>query len=110
MLLQPGVMRELHWHATAAEWAYIVKGNVRTTVIDPYGLDDFGRATSGTFCAGTGMSSNSRSTRSNGLSERHVQHHRLVGHAPKRLLAKNFGLPETVGRLEDEAELGNRRR
>jgi len=35
MLLQPGVMRELHWHATAAEWAYIVEGGVRTTVIDP---------------------------------------------------------------------------
>src|SRR5258708_37434252 len=23
MGLEPGVMRELHWHATAAEWAYV---------------------------------------------------------------------------------------
>jgi len=33
MQLEPGVMRELHWHATAAEWAFVLKGRVRTTVI-----------------------------------------------------------------------------
>lgn len=37
MQLEPGVMRELHWHATAAEWAFVLKGRVRTTVIDPNG-------------------------------------------------------------------------
>lgn len=45
MLMQPGVMRELHWHATAAEWAFIVEGAVRTTVVDPNGCsetNDFG--------------------------------------------------------------------
>jgi oxalate decarboxylase len=45
MRLEPGVMRELHWHATAAEWAYVVTGRVRTTVVDPQGrtgIDDFG--------------------------------------------------------------------
>jgi oxalate decarboxylase len=45
MRLEPGVMRELHWHATAAEWAYVVEGRVRTTVVDPLGraaADDFG--------------------------------------------------------------------
>ena len=35
MQLEPGVMRELHWHATAAEWAFVLKGSVRTTVINP---------------------------------------------------------------------------
>jgi len=35
MRLNPGGLRELHWHAFAAEWAYVVKGNVRTTVITP---------------------------------------------------------------------------
>jgi len=34
MQLEPGVVRELHWHATAAEWAFVIKGRVRTTVID----------------------------------------------------------------------------
>jgi hypothetical protein len=34
MKLEPGTMRELHWHATAAERAFVIEGNVRTTVID----------------------------------------------------------------------------
>ena len=38
MRLEPGAMRELHWHATAAEWAFIVEGRVRTTVVDPSGF------------------------------------------------------------------------
>src|SRR6267154_1593807 len=38
MKLEPGAMRELHWHATAAEWAFVVSGRVRTTVIDPLGF------------------------------------------------------------------------
>src|SRR5258708_20803279 len=37
MQLESGVMRELHWHATAAEWAFVLKGRVRTTVINPAG-------------------------------------------------------------------------
>ena len=37
MQLESGVMRELHWHATAAEWAFVLEGRVRTTVIDPQG-------------------------------------------------------------------------
>jgi oxalate decarboxylase len=37
MYLKPGGLRELHWHAIAAEWGYVVKGNVRTTVISPSG-------------------------------------------------------------------------
>src|SRR5437660_11645602 len=35
MQLEPGVMRELHWHATAAEWAFVIKGRMRTTVLNP---------------------------------------------------------------------------
>src|SRR5580704_10126317 len=37
MTLAPGTMRELHWHATAAEWAFVNKGRVRTTVLAPGG-------------------------------------------------------------------------
>src|SRR5437588_8204124 len=37
MGLEPGAMRELHWHATAAEWAVGDKGRMRTTVIGPGG-------------------------------------------------------------------------
>src|ERR1700687_6106757 len=35
MRLKPGGIRELHWHAIAAEWAYEVTRKVRTTVINP---------------------------------------------------------------------------
>ncbi len=44
MRLEPGGMRELHWHATAAEWAFVIDGRCRTTVIDPAGrseINDF---------------------------------------------------------------------
>jgi oxalate decarboxylase len=44
MRLNSGGFRELHWHAIAAEWAYVLEGNVRTTVISPDGqaeTDDF---------------------------------------------------------------------
>ncbi len=37
MTLKPGGLRELHWHANAAEWAYVIEGNVRVTVVDPEG-------------------------------------------------------------------------
>ena len=56
MKLEPGAMRELHWHATAAEWAFVIEGRVRTTVIDPQGnseTNDFEPATSGISRAAT---------------------------------------------------------
>jgi oxalate decarboxylase len=37
MVLAPGIMRELHWHADAAEWAFVISGRVRTTLVDPAG-------------------------------------------------------------------------
>jgi len=37
MRLQPGAIRELHWHALAAEWAYVLEGRCRATVISPNG-------------------------------------------------------------------------
>jgi oxalate decarboxylase len=40
MGLAPGAMRELHWHATAAEWAMVDRGRVRTTVIQPDGQSE----------------------------------------------------------------------
>jgi oxalate decarboxylase len=37
MRLQPGCLRELHWHTTAAELGYVVSGSCRTTVLSPDG-------------------------------------------------------------------------
>ncbi len=44
MRLQPGCLRELHWHSTAAELGYVVSGSCRTTVLSPDGAetDTFG--------------------------------------------------------------------
>jgi oxalate decarboxylase len=37
MYLNPGAARELHWHAIAAEWAYVIEGRCQIMVIDPNG-------------------------------------------------------------------------
>ena len=35
MRLGPGALRELHWHANAAEWGYVLSGRCRTTLVHP---------------------------------------------------------------------------
>jgi oxalate decarboxylase len=40
MRLDPGAIRELHWHALAAEWAYMLEGRCRATVISPNGQNE----------------------------------------------------------------------
>ena len=37
MTLEPGALRELHWHAFAAEWAYVMEGRTRITLTSPEG-------------------------------------------------------------------------
>ena len=40
MRLKPGAIRELHWHALAAEWAYMIEGRCRATVVMPNGQSE----------------------------------------------------------------------
>jgi oxalate decarboxylase len=40
MRLKPGAMRELHWHSLAAEWAYVLEGRCRATVVMPNGQSE----------------------------------------------------------------------
>lgn len=47
MWLDPGAVRELHWHANAAEWGYVVEGSVRVTLFDPDGRIDIADAGAG---------------------------------------------------------------
>lgn len=59
MMLSPGALRELHWHANAAEWAYVLDGRCRVTTIDPQGrseIADFGRGDVWYFPRGHGHS------------------------------------------------------
>jgi oxalate decarboxylase len=37
MTLESGALRELHWHAFAAEWAYVIEGRTRITLTSPEG-------------------------------------------------------------------------
>lgn len=46
MRLEPGAIRELHWHKTA-EWAYVTKGSVQVTAINSDGQNYIGTASAG---------------------------------------------------------------
>ncbi len=109
MRLEPGAMRELHWHATAAEWAFVIEGRVRTTVIDPKGLaetNDFDPGDVWYFPRGHGHMLQCLGDKpchfilifDNGYFSEFGTFSITdwIGHAPKPLLAKNFGLPESA--------------
>ncbi|MBP3956040.1 cupin domain-containing protein [Gemmata sp. G18] len=108
MTLEPGAMRELHWHATAAEWAFVLTGHVRTTVIDPQGsaeTNDFGPGDVWYFPRGHGHMLECLGDKpahfilifDNGYFSEFGTFSITdwLGHTPKALLAKNFGLPES---------------
>src|SRR5437867_12971286 len=109
MGLEPGGMRELHWHATAAEWAFVDKGRVRTTVLGPLGYtetNDFEPGDIWYFPRGHGHMLECLGDEpchfvlifDNGYFSEFgtFSISDWIGHTPKPLLAKNFGLPEST--------------
>ncbi len=109
MKLEPGAMRELHWHATAAEWAFVIEGRVRTTVIDPQGYaetNDFNPGDIWYFPRGHGHMLECLGNEpchfilifDNGYFSEFgtFSISDWIGHTPKTLLAKNFGVPESA--------------
>src|SRR5438309_204155 len=109
MQLEAGVMRELHWHATATEWAFVLKGRVRTTVINPAGqteTNDFEPGDIWSFPRGHAHMLECLGNEpthfilifDNGYFSEFGTFSITdwIGHAPKPLLAKNFGLPEST--------------
>ncbi len=109
MQLEPGVMRELHWHATAAEWAFVMRGRVRTTVINPAGqteTNDFGPGDIWYFPRGHAHMLECLGNKpthfilifDNGYFSEFGTFSITdwIGHVPKPLLAKNFGVPESA--------------
>ncbi len=109
MALQPGGLRELHWHANAAEWAYVIKGQCRITVIDPESrveVKDMGPGDVWYFPRGHGHSIQ-------GLGNEECQFILVfdngsfsdfatfsisdwIAHTPVDVLAKNFKLPAST--------------
>ena len=109
MRIEPGAMRELHWHATAAEWAFVDKGRVRTTVLGPGGYaetNDFEPGDVWYFPRGHGHMLECLGNEpchfvlifDNGYFSEFGTFSITdwVGHTPKPLLAKNFGVPEST--------------
>ncbi len=109
MQLEPGAMRELHWHATAAEWAFVDRGRVRTTVLGPGGqaeTNDFEPGDVWYFPRGHGHMLECLGNEpchfvlifDNGYFSEFGTFSITdwIGHTPRPLLAKNFGLPEAT--------------
>jgi oxalate decarboxylase len=108
MKIEPGAMRELHWHATAAEWAFVDKGRVRTTVFTPGGAaetNDFEPGDIWYFPRGHGHMLECLGDQpchfvlifDNGYFSEFgtFSISDWIAHTPKALLAKNFGVPES---------------
>jgi oxalate decarboxylase len=106
MRVEPGVTRELHWHATAAEWAFVISGRCRTTVIDPAGnaeTDDFDAGDVWYFPRGHGHSIACLGNTAcefvlifdNGYFSEFGTFSITdwVGHSPKELISKSIGVP-----------------
>lgn len=109
MSLAPGALRELHWHANAAEWAYVISGACRITVIDPkYNSEtsDFGPGDVWYFPRGYGHSIQALGGQdclfllifdSGYFSEYSTfSITDWVGHTPPEVLAKQFGVPAST--------------
>lgn len=106
MQLAPGGLRELHWHANAAEWAYVLKGRCRVTTIDPQGrsqIADFSPGDVWYFPRGFGHSIQGLGPDDclfvlvfdNGYFSEFGTFSITdwLGHTPAEVLAKNFGVP-----------------
>ncbi len=106
MSLAPGALRELHWHANAAEWAYVIKGQCRVTTIDPLGhseIADFGVGDVWYFPRGHGHSIQGIGREDclfvlvfdNGYFSEFgtFSISDWLGHTPPEVLAKTFGVP-----------------
>jgi oxalate decarboxylase len=109
MRLKPGGLRELHWHANAAEWAFVVKGRVRTTVLAPDGTsetNDFEPGDVWYFPRGHGHALQGLGPEDahfvlvfdNGSFSEYGTFSSTdwLGHIPPQILAKSLGLPRSA--------------
>ncbi|WP_387690168.1 cupin domain-containing protein [Photorhabdus sp. RM71S] len=108
MLLEPGGVRELHWHAIAAEWAYMLEGHARITIIDPEGkseVADFGPGDVWYFPKGHGHSIQALEDGAHFILTFDDGHFSEFGtfsitdwitHMPKEVLEKSVNMPASV--------------
>jgi oxalate decarboxylase len=109
MFLNPGGSRELHWHAIAAEWAYVIEGRCQTVVLDPSGqteINNYGPGDLWFFPKGHGHSIQTIGDQpchfilsfDNGAFSEHGTFSITdwVDLTPKDMLSKNFGVPQDL--------------
>jgi oxalate decarboxylase len=108
MRLTKGSFRELHWH-TADEWAIMLYGNARVTVMNPDGsmfIDDVGKGDLWLFPAGFPHSIQGLEPdgcefllvfdEGNFSEDGTFLLSEFVAHTPRNVLGKNFGLDKDV--------------
>ena len=107
MRLKPGGIRELHWHKEA-EWAYMLAGRCRISLIDQDGrnfIDDVGVGDLWNFPAGLPHSIQGLEEGCEFLlvfDDGHFSENETFlltdwfKHTPRSVLAKNFGLPASA--------------
>ncbi|KAF8889600.1 RmlC-like cupin domain-containing protein [Infundibulicybe gibba] len=108
MRLEAGAIREMHWHNTA-EWAYVLKGEVRVSTITPEGqvfVGDVGQGDLWYFPAGNPHSIQAKNTTGDGAEFLLIFDSGAFSedatflltdwlvHVPKSVLAKNFGIQD----------------
>ncbi|KUP35559.1 oxalate decarboxylase [Bacillus halotolerans] len=105
MRLKPGAIRELHWHKEA-EWAYMIYGTARVTIVDEKGrsfIDDVGEGDLWYFPSGLPHSIQALEEGAEFLlvfddgsfSENSTfQLTDWLAHTPKEVIAANFGVTE----------------
>jgi oxalate decarboxylase len=109
MFLDPGASRELHWHAIAAEWAYVIDGRCQTVVLDPSGASEINNYVPGDlwfFPKGHGHSIQTIGDKpchfilsfDNGAFSEHGTFSITdwIDVTPKDMLALDFGLPSDL--------------
>ena len=109
MYLDPGSSRELHWHAIAAEWAYVIEGRCQTVVLEPSGASEINNFEPGDlwyFAKGHGHSIQCIGDKpchfilsfDNGAFSEHGTFSITdwIDLTPKDMLAKEFGVPNDI--------------
>jgi oxalate decarboxylase len=109
MYLNPGASRELHWHAIAAEWAFVIDGECQIMVIDPNGTKEVANFSPGDiwyFPKGHGHSIQTIGDKpchfilafDNGAFSEHGTFSITdwLSLTPQDILAENFGVPKEI--------------
>ena len=108
MRLKAGAMRELHWHALAAEWAYMIEGRCRATVVMPNGQSEIAEFVPGDtwyFPRGHGHALQAMGTDCHfllGFDNGHFSEYGTfsitdwIAHTPPEILSRTLGLPASA--------------